>query len=132
MSRASFLNLSGARALPLIRQVEAAECGLACLAMVAAYHGQETPLSSLRQRFSLSMKGATLKSLVEIAAGMGMGSRAIRAELEELKDIRAPAVLHWDLNHFVVLKRVAKDWIEVHDPALGVRRVAMREVSKSF
>jgi ATP-binding cassette, subfamily B, bacterial CvaB/MchF/RaxB len=129
---AAFLNLSGVRKLPLIRQVEAAECGLACLAMVAGYHGYEAPLSSLRQRFSISMKGATLKSLVDIAAGLGLGSRAVRAELEELKDLRLPAVLHWDLNHFVVLKRVGKTWIEVHDPALGERRLRMQDASKSF
>lgn len=128
----SILNLLGTRQLPLIRQSEAAECGLASLAMVAAYHGYEADLATLRRRFSISMKGATLKSLIDIAAGLGMGSRAVRCELEELKDLRAPAILHWGLNHFVVLKRVRGEKLEIHDPALGVRALSRDEVSKYF
>jgi ATP-binding cassette, subfamily B, bacterial CvaB/MchF/RaxB len=129
---ATFLNLSGVRALPLVRQAEAAECGLACLAMVAGFHGFETDLAALRRRFSISVKGATLKSLIDIAAKVGLGSRALRCELDELKQLRAPAILHWGTNHFVVLKRAGKKQIEIHDPALGPRSVKTEEVSRQF
>jgi ATP-binding cassette subfamily B protein RaxB len=118
--------------LPLIRQVEAAECGLASIAMVAGYHGYEADLAALRRRFAISLKGATLKSIMEIAGGVGLGSRAVRAELEELKDLQTPAILHWNLNHFVVLKRVRGDKIEIHDPALGACTFSMKEASKHF
>jgi ATP-binding cassette, subfamily B, bacterial CvaB/MchF/RaxB len=129
---APFLNLTGVRTLPEVRQAEAAECGLACLAMVAGYHGLETDLATLRRRFSISMKGATLKSLIDIGAKMGLGSRALRCELEELREVRAPAILHWGMNHFVVLKRATGKWLELHDPALGVRRLKIEEASKQF
>ena len=73
-----FLRFSSRRRLPLIRQAEAAECGLASLAMVAGFHGYETDLATLRRQFSISLKGATLKSLIDTASRMGMGSRALR------------------------------------------------------
>ncbi|EQD62307.1 toxin secretion ABC transporter, ATP-binding protein [mine drainage metagenome] len=72
------------RKLPLQRQTEAAECGLACLAMVAGFHGHAVELSALRQRFALSMKGATLARLIEMADALGLASRPLRLELDEL------------------------------------------------
>lgn len=128
----TFLNLSGVRRLPLIRQAEAAECGLACIAMVAGFHGYEADLSTLRRKFSLSLKGATLKTLVDIAAGLGLGARSLRCELDQLKDLRAPAILHWGMNHFVVLKRVRGDRLELHDPAVGARTLRMAEAEGLF
>lgn len=89
--------------VPLILQTEAAECGLACLAMVAGAHGLSTDLPTLRQRFSLSLKGATLAELVRMAEALQLNSRALRAELDELPQLQLPCVLHWDMNHFVVL-----------------------------
>lgn len=87
--------------LPLILQTEAAECGLASIAMVAGYHGYQTDLPSLRSRFSISLKGATLKQLIEIAQTLGFTCRPLRLELEELADLQVPCILHWELNHFV-------------------------------
>jgi ATP-binding cassette subfamily B protein RaxB len=72
---------AGAR-LPLLLQTEAAECGLACLAMVAGQHGLRTDLPTLRQRFSLSLKGSTLADLVRMAGALQMNARAVRAEME--------------------------------------------------
>jgi ATP-binding cassette subfamily B protein RaxB len=89
----------------LILQTEAAECGLACLAMVAGAHGLDTDLATLRQRFSVSLKGATLVDLVRIADALKLQSRAVRAELDELPQLPTPCILHWDMNHFVVLVR---------------------------
>ncbi|MGF1464113.1 MAG: peptidase domain-containing ABC transporter [Maricaulaceae bacterium] len=117
---------------PLIRQSEATECGLACIAMVARHYGYDTDLMTLRRRFPISMKGATLKSLIEIGAGIGLGARAVRCELEELKDLRRPAILHWDLNHFVVLKQVKGDRALILDPAQGERLLPLKIVSKHF
>ncbi|MFM7625303.1 MAG: cysteine peptidase family C39 domain-containing protein, partial [Gammaproteobacteria bacterium] len=127
-----FLRFSSRRRLPLIRQAEAAECGLASLAMVAGFHGYETDLATLRRQFSISLKGATLKSLIDIAARMGLGTRALRCELEELKELRTPAILHWGMGHFVVLKRTVRGGIEIHDPAIGARIVKTAEVSRHF
>lgn len=109
---------------------EAAECGLACLAMISRYHGHDVDLNALRQRFAVSMAGASLKSLMGIADQLGFSTRAIRVELSALSKVQLPAIAHWDLNHFVVLKAVTSKGITVHDPAIGLRVFTMAEASK--
>jgi ATP-binding cassette subfamily B protein RaxB len=118
--------------VPLLLQTEAAECGLCSLAMVAAYHGLDTDMPTLRQRFQLSLKGATMVDLTRMAAQMQLNARALRAEMEHLPQLQMPCVLHWDLNHFVVLTDVRHGKAVIHDPARGVRHMAMDEVSKHF
>ena len=125
------LGLRGTQ-VPLILQTEAAECGLACLAMVAGAHGLDTDLATLRQRFSVSLKGATLVDLVRIADALKLQSRAVRAELDELPQLPTPCILHWDMNHFVVLVRQRGQQVVIHDPACGVRRMGLDELSRHF
>jgi ATP-binding cassette subfamily B protein RaxB len=122
----------GRHRVPLILQTEAAECGLASLAMVAAFHGLHTDMPTLRQRFSLSLKGATMVDLTRIAGQMHLNPRALRAELEHLPQLQMPCVLHWDLNHFVVLTDIRHGKAVIHDPSRGVRQLSMDEVSKHF
>jgi ATP-binding cassette subfamily B protein RaxB len=117
---------------PVILQTEAAECGLACLAMVAGAHGLDTDLPTLRQRFSVSLKGVTLAELVRMADALQLNSRALRAEPEELPQVQLPCILHWDLNHFVVLVALQGRQALIHDPARGLRRVAAEELSRHF
>jgi ATP-binding cassette subfamily B protein RaxB len=126
------LDLGFGRRLPMVLQTEAAECGLACLAMVAGCLGQQTDLASLRRSFGLSLRGATLKDLVRIADHIGLASRPLRVEVGELALLKMPCILHWDLNHFVVLKSVTGRGAVIHDPAVGVRRLAMAQVSRHF
>jgi ATP-binding cassette subfamily B protein RaxB len=118
--------------VPIVLQTEAAECGLACLAMVAGAHGLDTDLPTLRQRFSLSLKGVTLADLVRMAEALSLNSRALRAELEELPQLQLPCILHWDLNHFVVLVSLRGGQALIHDPARGARRVSLDELSRHF
>lgn len=122
----------GTRRVPLVLQSEAAECALACLAMVAAAHGHRTDLPTLRQRFSLSLKGATMADLVRMAGELHFNPRALRVEPEQLRQLVLPCVLHWDLNHFVVLTDVRGASVTLHDPARGVRRLSYDEVSRHF
>ena len=131
------LNLSlagwlGAHRVPVVLQTEAAECALACLAMVAAAHGHSTDLPTLRQRFSLSLKGATMADLVRMAGDLKFNPRALRAEPEQLAQLALPCVLHWDLNHFVVLTAVRGNLATLHDPARGLRRMKLAELSRHF
>jgi ATP-binding cassette, subfamily B, bacterial CvaB/MchF/RaxB len=122
-----------ARRLPDIRQSEAAECGLACVAMIAGYHGQQTDLGTLRRRYPVSLKGLTLVSLIELAERMGLAGRPLRLELESLARLRLPAILHWDMSHFVVLKRVGRNnRVCIQDPARGERWFESVEVSRHF
>jgi len=123
---------AGLQRVPLMLQTEAAECGLACLAMVAGAHGLATDLPTLRQRFSLSLKGVTLADLVRMADALQFNSRALRAELDELDQLQLPCILHWDLNHFVVLVSVKRGEAVIHDPARGLRRLKMDELSRHF
>ena len=116
----------------MILQTEAAECGLACMAMVAASHGLRSDLPTLRQRFPMSMKGSTMADLVRLAGHLQLNARALRAELNHLPGLQLPCILHWDLNHFVVLKEVTRGTAVLHDPARGVRRLPMAEVSKHY
>ncbi|MFZ4652106.1 MAG: peptidase domain-containing ABC transporter [Rubrivivax sp.] len=113
-------------------QSEAAECGLACLVMVAAAHGLVTDLADLRRRFPLSLKGANLGHLMTCASSMGLAGRALRLELEELRDLARPSILHWDLNHFVVLVKTSRTHIVILDPAVGERRLSLQEASSHF
>jgi ATP-binding cassette subfamily B protein RaxB len=121
----------GAR-LPIRLQTEAAECGLACLAMIAGYYGDSSDLPELRRRLAVSQKGVNLKDLVAMADRIGFASRPVRLELDELMQLKTPCILHWDLNHFVVLKQVTGDHIVVHDPAAGMRRLPLSIVSRHF
>jgi ATP-binding cassette subfamily B protein RaxB len=120
------------RKLPVILQTEAAECGLASLAMIARYHGHDVDLPSLRRRHPTSLKGANLARVMELAAKLSFETRPLRLELHELPELKAPCILHWDLNHFVVLKRATSRGAVIHDPARGVLKLSNTEVSKHF
>lgn len=124
------LDFSGKRRLPSIVQTEAAECGLACLAMVASYHGHKIDLNTLRRRHPVSMKGVTLRGLIQVTSQMHLACRPLRFEIEGLRQLRLPAIVHWDMNHFVVLKEVTNRGIVIHDPASGAKTLPLAVASK--
>ena len=113
-------------------QAEASECGLASLAMVAGHHGFSIALPELRQRFQLSLKGATLARLMDAAGKLGFNCRPLKLEIGELGRLQLPCILHWDLNHFVVLAKVGRGKATILDPAHGRRRMPLAEVSGHF
>ena len=94
--------LAGNSRMPVVLQNELAECGLACLTMIACHYGHDLDLASLRRRFPVSLKGASLARLIGIAAELGLDARPLRVELDYLPQLRLPCIVHWDLNHFVV------------------------------
>ena len=118
--------------MKLILQSEAAECGLASLAMIADAHGLQLDLADLRRRFSVSLKGATMASLIRHAQALNFSARPLRLELEEMPELRLPCILHWDMNHFVVLKAIKGKYATLLDPAAGERTLLLSEVSKHF
>ena len=120
------------RKLPMIYQAESSECSLACLAMVAGYHGLDISLLSLRERFPISLKGATLRDVVELADKIDLSTRSVRCEVPALSKLQLPSLLHWDFEHFVVLKEVHNGEYVVHDPAQGVLHLSATEVSNHF
>lgn len=118
--------------IPVIQQTALAECGLACLAMIASYYGFKTDLNDLRKRFPTSLKGATLGGLMQAAHRLNLASRPLRLELDEIKDLKRPAILHWDLNHFVVLVGFKGNKTLIHDPARGRVLIDTEQLSKHF
>ena len=89
------LDFSFTRRAPVILQSEAAECGLACLAMVAGFHGHRIDLATLRARHSISLKGSTLADLMRLGGQLKLAPRPLRVELSHLSQLRLPCVLHW-------------------------------------
>lgn len=132
MSILDELNLAGRRRLPVVLSAEAAECGLVCMTMIGRYWGHDLDLNGLRQRFSVSMSGMSMRGLVGLADQMGFSTRALKVEMFALSQIQLPAILHWDLNHFVVLKSVGPKDAVIHDPGAGARRISLDEVSRRF
>lgn len=116
------------RTLPMVFQSEASECGLACLAMIRGYFGGQSDLQQLRAQARLGGDGISVKSLLDVSGRYAMTGRAIKFELSELPELRLPAILHWDWDHFVVLKRVSRKCITVCDPAVGIRQYSLQEL----
>ena len=126
------LKLGFGRKLPLLLQNEAAECGLACLGMVSGFYGHRFDMLTLRRCFATTLKGTTLEQLIDMAGHLQLASRPLRLDLHELRELRLPCVLHWNLNHFVVLQAVRRQHIVIFDPASGRRKVPLAEVSRAF
>ncbi|MDI2091655.1 peptidase domain-containing ABC transporter [Commensalibacter oyaizuii] len=118
--------------VPVILQVEAAECGLACLAMVMGYYKNYIDLATFRRRESISIKGITLQNIIDVAHRNNLSTRPLRLDMEELSKLKLPCILHWSLNHFVVLVSVKTNGIIINDPAHGQRKILWEEVSKEF
>lgn len=118
--------------LPLILQNEIAECGHACIAMVSNYLGHRIDIHSLAAIRKPSQRGVRLPEMMDFLDDLGLKNRALKVPLQELQFVKCPAILHWNMNHFVVLKAVSKNKITIHDPALGLRTCTMEEVSQAF
>ena len=130
------LALSRRGRTPMIHQDEAAECGLACLAMIASRHGHEVDLLALRARFGVSIKGMTLTMLLRVAEQLHLDARPLRCDPEDFGDVALPAILHWGFNHFVVLTRFkgrgdTRRFV-INDPANGERTVSAADMSAHF
>ncbi len=126
------MSLLSRKTLPVVLQTEATECGLACLVMIARYHGHDIDLNALRKTASVSLKGASLKQVMATAGTLHLSSRPLRVELAQMHKLQMPAILHWDLNHFVVLKKIKNGKVHFIDPGRGLRVMAVEKVSDHF
>ncbi len=113
------LDLRFRQRVPLVHQTESSECGLACLAMVCGHYGKNIDLITLRQQFNLSARGITLSGLTSTAELLGLSTRPLSLDLDELGVLKMPCILHWEFNHFVVLVSVRRNRAILHDPARG-------------
>lgn len=118
--------------LPMLYQDERTECGLACIAMIANYWGHQIDLYNLRKLAPVSLQGANFLDLTRQLEQLSFKTRALKVPLSEIKFIKTPAIIHWNMNHFVILKKVEKHSVIIHDPALGVYKYSLEEFSHSF
>ena len=118
--------------VPMILQTEASECGLACLCMIAAYHGREMSLVRARQQFNISLNGTRASDLIEMGHTIRLQGRAFALDLDELVALKLPAVLHLDMNHFAVLVRRTGRHYVLNDPATGQQRLTLAQLSQRF
>ena len=115
-----------------ILQSEKAECGLACLAMIATNHGYNISIAELRERYPIDSRGGSLNELIKIATSLGFVSRPLRVELENLGHLELPCILHWDMKHFVVLTKVTTKSVYIINPAHGEQVLTLDEMSNHF
>lgn len=121
----SKLNFSFRKRTPVILQSEVSECGIACLAMISGYYGLNIDLFNFRERFGSPSQGVSLLSLSHTADRAGLKNRALSLDLDEIHQLKLPCVIHWGMNHYVVLTKVRRSSFVVHDPALGKRIIGI-------
>lgn len=125
------INFSMKNKVPVIIQSESTECGNACLSMICGFYGKDIDLFNFRNRYGSTSQGATLNVLAAIAQKAGLKTRALSLDIAEIKELRLPCILHWSLNHFVVLVAIKGKRFIIHDPALGDAWCIFRNYQKT-
>lgn len=123
----------GVAKVPVVMQLEALECGAAALAMVMAYYGKWIPLEQVRVDCGVSRDGSKAKNIYLAAESYGMDVKAYRMDPEGLRDNgKFPCIIHWNMNHFVVLNGFKGKHVYINDPARGTVKISWDEFDKSF
>ncbi|TQV77363.1 peptidase domain-containing ABC transporter [Aliikangiella marina] len=123
------LKFTNRKKLSIVLQASESETALACMTMLANYHGNNVDLSQVRSEYSLSSRGTTIKCLMNLAENMGFSSRVIKVSIEKLNRLQTPCILSWGENHFVVLNKIKNKVVHVHDPAIGACEYSFEEVA---
>lgn len=124
---------NGVARVPVIMQMEALECGAACLAMVLAYYGKWVPLEQVRLDCGVSRDGSNMKNVYLAARNYGLDAHGYRMELEALRNSGSfPCIIHWNFNHFVVLDGFKGNKAVINDPARGIVQVPMEQFDEAF
>jgi ATP-binding cassette subfamily B protein len=120
------------RRLPTRSQVQLADCGAACLAIVLEHFGRPVPLEEIRVATGTGRDGVNALAMIQAAGLYGLRGRGVKAEVGDLRSLPSGSVLYWDLSHFVVLERATGHGVELVDPAIGRRRIPWAEVEGAF
>jgi len=118
--------------VPVVMQMEALECGAACLAMILAYYGRWVPLEQIRSDCGVSRDGSNARNILSAARAYGLDAAGYRFETEDIKKAEFPVIIHWNFNHFVVLNGFNKECAVLNDPGRGTVEIPMEEFEKAF
>ena len=123
----------GVAKVPVVMQMEALECGAACLAMVMAYYEKWVPLEQVRKDCGVSRDGSNARNVLIAARSYGFEAAGYRMEIGALKEnAKFPCIIHWNFNHFVVLDGFKGNNAVINDPARGLVRIPMEEFDRAF
>ncbi|MBM3998088.1 MAG: ATP-binding cassette domain-containing protein [Planctomycetes bacterium] len=117
---------------PTLLQLDAAECGAACLGIVLAHYGRHVPLAELRRDCGVSRDGSRASNVVRAARLHGLDARGMKRDVDELRGVHKPLIAHWQFNHFVVVESIGGRHVRLNDPRFGHVRVSRDEFDRSF
>lgn len=120
------------RRVPVLQQMDATECGAACLAMLLNYYEYQTGVAEVRKRCGVGRDGLSALTIVKAARAYGLRARAISLLSADFRAVPLPAIIHWEFNHFLVVERWSAKYVDVVDPALGRRRLSAEEFDAGF
>ncbi len=120
------------RQFPIVHQIDETDCGVACLAMVAKWHGIEVAIPSLRDVVGTTVSGTTLRAIATAGGHIGLQVQPMKVSRDRLSELALPAIIHWRGDHWVVLVRVQEAEAELADPAVGRRVVSRDELSQHW
>ena len=112
-------------------QMETVECGAAALSMLLAYHGKWLSIEQLRTDCGVSRDGSNARNIVLAARSHGMDAHGWHADIDDLPAL-APAIIHWNYNHFVVFKGFDRGLAFINDPSMGSMAVSMKDFRRSY
>ena len=120
------------RRVPPLVQMNAVECGAACLAMILSYYGRKTRISEISEYHGVGRDGLSALSIVRAARSYGLRVRAVSLQNNDFRFIKLPAIIHWEFNHFLVVEYWSPAYVDVVDPAIGYRRMSAEEFDAGF
>jgi ATP-binding cassette, subfamily B, bacterial len=119
--------------LPFTRQLDAKDCGPACLRMIAGFHGKNFSIQFLRDRCYITRGGVSLLGISDAAESIGLKTLGVKLTWDQLfKEAPLPCIVHWNQNHFVVVVKAGRNKVLVADPALGMVKYSVKEFKKNW
>ena len=126
------LNFKVKRAFPFYFQNENSDCALTCIRMLACYYGKEGLLENVLDKLSSKKNEWAVSDIVSVLRSLGIMPRAVSLNIDELNCLSLPCILHWNMNHFVVLVKRKRNKYVVHDPDKGIQVLSLQKISESF